>query len=182
MPPSRYRTAWNVSRKKPRGSRNTSGSTISTPGRSVSRNFKRSPLEPVPVPAHGEEVARFLRVHLQLDPQRPDEVVHRPRGALVLRSPAARKDVVAAQRPPVGGEEEPQHLELLGAHLDRRAVSRDGLPLQVDLHLTELDQLGLVGDRRPASEQRLDPREELAQPEGLAQVVVRAELEPEDLV
>src|SRR6266436_655709 len=130
MPPSRYRAAWNVSRKKPRGSRNTSGSTISTPGRSVSRNFKGSPLEPVPVPAHGEEVARFLRVHLQLDPQRPDEVVHRPRRALVLRPPAARKDVVAAEGPPVGGEEEPQHLEFLRAHLDGRPVAGDGLAIE----------------------------------------------------
>src|SRR6266478_9983758 len=137
MPPWRYRSAWKVSRKKPRESRNTSGSTITTPGRSVCRNFTGSPLEPVPVPAHGEEVARLLRVHLQLDPQRPDEVVHRPRRALVLRPPAARKDVVAAEGPPVGGEEEPQHLELLGTHLDRRAVSRDGLPVQIDLHLTE---------------------------------------------
>src|SRR5438045_9667582 len=165
MPPSRYREAWNVSRKKPRASRNTSGSTISTPGSSVSRNFKGSPLEPVPVPAHGEEVARFLRVHLQLDPQRADEIVHRPRRALVLRSPAARKDVVAAERAPVGGEEEPQHLELLGAHLDQRTVSRDGLPVEVHLHLSELDHLVLVGRGRPAAPPPLDAPQELAQSE-----------------
>src|SRR2546430_3670189 len=109
MPPCRYRAAWNVSRKNPRASRNTSGSTITTPGSSVWRNFKGSPLEPVSVPAHGEEMARLLRVHLQLDAQRADEVVDRSRRALVLRPPAARKDVVAAEGAAVRGEEEPQH-------------------------------------------------------------------------
>src|SRR5689334_25392886 len=103
MPPSGYRSAWNVSRKNPRSSRNTSGSTISTSGTAVGKNFTRSPLESVPVTAHGEEVARLLRVHLQLHPQRADEIVHRPGRALVLRSPAARKDVVAAEGAPAGG-------------------------------------------------------------------------------
>jgi len=74
--------------------------TITTPGSLPCTNFKRSPLEPVAVPAHGQEVPRLLGVQLQLDAQGPDEVVHRAGRALVLRSPAARKDVLPAQGAP----------------------------------------------------------------------------------
>src|SRR5438132_673290 len=85
-------------------------------------------------PAH---VPRLLRVELQLDPQRADEVVDRPRGALVLRAPAARKDVVAAERAAVGGEEQPQHPELLRADVDGGAVPGDDLAVEIDLHRSE---------------------------------------------
>src|SRR5205085_2985267 len=126
IPPWRYFAAWKVSRKKPRGSWNTSGSISSTPGSSVSTK-RISPLEAVSVPAHGEEVPRRFRVLLQLDPQRADEIVHRPGRALVLRPPAAGKDVVAAQRPAARLEEEAQHLELLRAHLHRRTLALNRL-------------------------------------------------------
>ena len=43
MPPARYLSRWYVSRKKPRGSRCTSGSTTMTPGSAVSRNFTARP-------------------------------------------------------------------------------------------------------------------------------------------
>src|SRR5438552_4572211 len=182
MPPCRYRAAWKVSRKKPRASRKTSGSTITTPGSSVWMNFKGSPLEAVPVTAHGEEVARLLRVGLQLDPQRAHEVVDRPRRALVLRAPAAGKDVVAAEGAAVGGEEQAQHLELLRADIDGGSLPRDDLAVEIDLHLSESDHRALFRRRRPPPQQSLHARQQLAEAERLAQVVVGAELPPEDLV
>src|SRR5438105_12881002 len=182
MPPCRYRAAWNVSRKKPRASRKTSGPTITTPGSSVWRNFKGSPFEAVPVTAHGEEVARLLRVGLQLDPQRADEVVDRPRRSLVLRAPAAGKDVVAAEGAAVGGEEQAQHLELLRADVDGGSLPRDDLAVEIDLHLSESDHRALFRRRRPPPQQGLHAREQLAEAERLAQVVVGAELQTEDLV
>src|SRR5690242_16758503 len=133
MPASRYLRSWNVSKNQPRASRNTSGSTRRTSGSSVgtTRMGPRSTLESIAVAAHGEEVARLLRIALQLDAQRSDEVVDRARRALVLRAPAAGEDVVAAQRAPARLQEEPQDLELLRRHLDRRAVARDGLSAEV---------------------------------------------------
>src|SRR5262249_30701648 len=77
------------------------------------RTWARSPLEAIPVPAHGEKVARVLRVRLHLYTQRADEVVHRARSALVLGAPAARQDVLPRERAPARLQEEPQHLELL---------------------------------------------------------------------
>src|SRR2546421_268810 len=132
MPPCRYRAAWNVSRKKPRASRKTSGSTITTPGSSVWMNFKGSPLEAVPVTAHGEEQA--------------------------------------------------QHLELLRADVDGGSLPRDDLAVEIDLHLSESDHRALFRRRRPLPQQGLHARQQLAEAERLAQVVVGAELQAEDLV
>src|SRR5438445_4887998 len=122
-----------------------------TPGRSVFRIRigVDSPFEPVAVAAHGEEVARLLRVALQLDAQRADEVVDRARRALVLGAPAAGEDVVAAERAAARLEEEPQHLEFLRGHLDGRSVAGDRLRAQVRLDLAELDAVrGRVVARR----------------------------------
>src|SRR4051812_45305983 len=183
MPPSRYRAAWNVSRKNPRASRWTSGSTRMTPDKPVSMNFTgASPVEPVSVPAHGEEVARLLRVHLQLDAQGADEVVHRARRALVLRAPAARKDVLAAERAAARLQEKPQHLELLRADLHRLVATHHRLAVQVHLHLAELHHRVLLRTRRAAAQERVHPREQLAEAEGLGEVVVGAHAQAEDLV
>src|SRR5437667_3335904 len=173
IPASRYLRSWNVSRKYPRGSRNTSDSITRTPGRSVFsvRIGAGSPFESVAVAADGEEVARLLRVALQFDPQRTDEVVHRAWSAFVLGAPAAGEDVVPAERPSARLEEEAQHFEFLGRHLDGRAVAGDGLRAEVCLDLPELDVVGRpVVARRPAAQQRLHPREQLAQPERFGQV------------
>src|SRR6267143_512699 len=110
MPPSRYRAALNVSRKKPRGSRNTSGSTITTPARSVSRNFKGHLSNLYPCP----------------------RTVRKWRGSSAFTSSLTRSDRTKLSTV--------------------RGVPSYSAPQQ------------------------------LAQPEGLAQVIVRAELEPEDLV
>src|SRR5712664_2604383 len=178
MPASRYLRSWKVSRRWPRASRNTSGSMRRTPGKSVF-NRRMSFFESVAVAADGQEVARLLGVAFQLDAQGADEVVDRARRALVLRAPAAGQDVVAAQRPAAGLEEQPQHFEFLRGHLDRVSVARDRLRAQVRLDLPELHAVRrAVVAGRPAAEQRFDPREQLAQAERLGEVVVGAELEP----
>src|SRR6266851_4371007 len=156
MPPSRYFFAWKVPRKNPRASRKTSGSTRITPGSWVSMNFI-SLLESVAVPAHGQEMAGILRVLLELDPQRADEVVHRPRRALVLRSPAARKQVVAGEGAPARGEEDAQHLELLRADVHRLLGPLHRLAVEVHLDVAEAGDRCLLRGRRPAAQQRLDP-------------------------
>src|SRR5207237_275083 len=146
----------------------TSCSISSTPAISVFSNLGISPFEAISVPPHGEEMARALRVLLPLDPQRADEVVHRARRALVLRSPAARKDVFAAERAPAGLQEEAQDLELLRTDIDRLAIAPHQLPIEVHLHLAESSQLRLLA-RRPPPQQSLDPRHQLSQPETLGQ-------------
>src|SRR2546423_1480398 len=99
-------------------------------------------------------MARLLRVHSQLDAQRADEVVDRSRGALVLRPPAARKDVVAAEGAAIRGEKEAQHLELLRADVQGGPFAGDDLAVEVDLHLPETDDRVLLGRRRSAPQER----------------------------
>src|SRR4051794_31658496 len=112
-------------------------------------------------------MARLFRVLLQLDAQRSDEVVHRARRALVLGAPAAREDIVAAQGAAARLEEEPQHLELLRAHLDGFPRALDRLPIEIHLDAAEARDRSLVRRRRPASQESLDPRQQLAEPERL---------------
>src|SRR5205085_1631952 len=83
----------------------------------------------------------------------------------------ARKDVVAAERAAVRGEEEPEHLELLRADVQGRSLAGDDLAVEVDLHLTEADDGAPVRRGRPAAEERLHPRQQLPETERLGQVV-----------
>ena len=54
------------------------------------------------------------------------------------------------------------------------AAALDGLTIEIDLHRTETEDRRLLGRRRPAAGERLDTREQLAEAEGLGEVVVGA--------
>src|SRR5207248_5228984 len=86
---------------------------------------------------------------------------------------AAGEDVVAAQGAAARGEEETQHLELLGRHLHRLPAAGDALRPEVHLDLAEPVPVGLaVVARHLAPQEGLHPCEQLAEPERLRQVVV----------
>src|SRR3954453_2123644 len=136
--------------------------------------------------AHGEEVLRLLGVELELLAQVADVDVDRPRVAVCAVAPDAGEEHVA--RPDAAGvrRERREDLEL---HVRRRdlGAAYAHAPLgEVDAQLVDVQRL-LVGDRvaprHPAApERRLDAAAELAQRERLGDVVIGAELEPEDLV
>jgi len=81
--------------------------------------------------------------------------------------------------------EDNEHLELDEGQLHHLAPDGHRAPGQVDSQLAPLENLfALTGEvrRRRATQQRADTAPELADREGLGDVVVGAELEPEDLV
>ena len=78
-----------------------------------------------------------------------------------------------------------EDLELGRGQADPPVAALDASPFEVDEQVAvaddpPADRVGQVAIR--AAQQRLDPAHQLAQPERLGQVVVGAELEPDDLV
>ena len=99
-------------------------------------------------------------------------------------APDALEQLVARQHEPAVVEQLPEQVELLRRELDLLAVDLHLAPAGVDLelavgYLARL-QLAALGDA--AAQDRLDARDELARVERLRQVVVGADLEPDDLV
>src|SRR5215204_1398108 len=131
-------------------------------------------------PPNGHDRGRVL----ELPPQLADMDVD---GAGVTReriAPDALEQLVPGEHEAVVIEQLPEQVELLWRELD---------VLPVDLHLTpaRVDQQGAVPDLRRlrlaalrgrAAQDRLDPRNELPRVERLREVVVRADLEADDLV
>ena len=136
--------------------------------------------------AHGEQVLGVLRVALELLAQVADVHVDRAGVAVGAVAPDAREEHVARPHAPGAGRQGDEDLELDVGRLHRRAAHLDGALGGVDAQLVDLERL-LAGARLApgharAPQRRLHPRAELAQREGLGDVVVGAQLEAEDLV
>src|SRR3954447_26001758 len=81
--------------------------------------------------------------------------------------------------------EVPQDLELRGCQADPAVAALDAPPLEVDEQVAVTDDAPADGIREVAvgaAQKCLDAAHQLAQAERLRQVVIRAELEPDDLV
>ena len=110
--------------------------------------------------------------HVDVDGALPDRDMGAPRRVEQLR---ARID------PPGMGHQEVQQPELGRPEIDAALSCADPVSRRVEAQPGELD--GVVGAlRRPPAQHRLDPREQLARRERLGQVVVRADLQPGELV
>jgi hypothetical protein len=108
-------------------------------------------------------------------------------GARVARegvAPDALEQLVAREHEAPVVEEVPEQVELLGRQLHLLAGDGHLAPTRVDSELAVLEnrahELPSLG--AGTAEDRLDAGDELAGVEGLRQVVVRAHLEPDDLV
>ena len=78
-----------------------------------------------------------------------------------------------------------QQLELRGREVDALGAARDAPALEVDDQVLVPDLAAAAGVCEIAigtSQERLDTAHQLAQPEGLGQVVIRAQLQSDDLV
>src|SRR4051794_3730097 len=141
--------------------------------------------EAVPDAAYREQVLRLLRIRLDLLPQMADVHVDGPRIAVRGVAPHAREQHVAREHPSRRARERGQDLELHVGRLHDVAVARHGALARVDAQTAHVHRALVVGvrARHPrAAERRLHARAELAHRERLGDVVVGAELEPEDLV
>src|ERR1700722_20529318 len=97
-----------------------------------------SGVEAVADAADGDQVARALRILLELGAELLDEVVDGARRAVVVRAPDAGEDGVAAERRAARLDEADQDVELRRRHLDRSAGAGDGAGGGVDLPVAEL--------------------------------------------
>ena len=109
--------------------------------------------------------------------------IDRARFTRKIVPPYAREQLLAREHLAGVGREHVQDLDLLGRADDRLAAQRDGIAL-------EIDGQAVVGDDAAvalwllarAAQHRLDARHDLARAEGLDDVIVRAQLEPDDAV
>src|SRR4051795_7058626 len=120
----------------------------------------------------------------ELAAQLPDVDVHRSRVTCERVAPDALEQLVAGQHEPAVVEQLPEEVELLRRELDLLAGDEHLPPPDVDLEVPVPDLLRLhLSPLRDASPQdRLDAGDELTRVEGLRQIVVGADLEPDDLV
>src|SRR3954471_6870100 len=157
------------------------------PGMRARRSTGRSALgEGVPDTPHRQDEHRRRRVVLDLVPQVADVDVDRllvlVEGLVVaqqLQQLRARVD------PPWARGEVSQDLELRRRQADPAVAALDAPPLEVDEQVAVPDDAAADSVREVAvraTEERLDPTHQLAQTERLRQVVIRAELETDDLV
>src|SRR6185295_18371177 len=120
----------------------------------------------------------------ELPAQLADVHVHRSRVAGEGVAPHALEQLVARQHEALVVEQLPEEVELLRGELDLVLADEHLAAARVDLEVAvlELRALLLAALRRRAAEDRLDARDELARVERLREVVVGADLEPDDLV
>src|SRR5688572_396821 len=99
-------------------------------------------------------------------------------------APDALEQLVAREYEAFVVEQLPEQVELLGRELDLLLADLHLAAAGVDRELTVMELLLDVAATlgRSAAENTLDPRDELTRVEGLGQVVVGADLEPDDLV
>jgi hypothetical protein len=107
--------------------------------------------------------------------------VDRARAARILLSPHAVEQHVTRDDETRVRHEEREQVELLGGQLDRLAGDGDVVRLLVEHHVAEREGAVALLRLRPA-EDRLHPRDELARRERLGQIVVGADLEPDDAI
>src|SRR5436190_19853536 len=108
-------------------------------------------------------------------------------GAGVARervAPDALEQLVTREHEPAVVEQLPEEVELLRRELDLLVADVHLSPAGVDdeVAVPELGALTLVARRRGSAKDRLHPCDELAGIERLCQIVVGADLEPDDLV
>src|SRR5664280_939487 len=142
--------------------------------------------ERVPDSPHGQDEDRRRRVVLDLLAKVADVDVDR---LLVLVErlvvPQELQQLAPRVDAPGAGGEMPQDLELGRREVDLAACALDAPALQVDEEVVVAQDAPAPGIGEVAvgaPEQRLDPAHQLAQAERLGEVVVRPELEADDLV
>ena len=159
-----------------RGARAEGEAQDERPREAAGRSAPASPGEPVPDADHGldQVVARLL-------PERADVDVDGARLHVGGVVPEPGEDRLARDDPPRALHEQPEEVELLLREADLPSVPLHGVPGAVDADPGVLVDVVLRVDAAPA-EERGDAREELLHGEGLRDVVVRPEVEPEELV
>ncbi len=173
--------AWSA---HPTAARSLSGSRRAG-GRIAAANARSVLGEAIADPPHREDQLGVLRIALDLLAQVGDVDVAGPDVSAELGLPELLHDLLAREDLARVLGEQPQHLELRAGQVDRLPSDGDQVACQVDRHRAGLDRGALHAARTiqfTAAQLRPHPAEQLAHREGLGDVVVRTDLEPDHLV
>src|SRR6185312_14140321 len=120
----------------------------------------------------------------ELSPDLPDVDVHRPRVAGEGVAPHALEQLVSSEDDAAMVEQLPEEVELLRRELDLVVADEHLAATGVDRQVAVADLVTLIDAAvgRRAAEDALHAGDELARVEGLREVVVRTDLEADDLV
>src|SRR5205823_9623189 len=138
--------------------------------------------EPIAHAEHREQIAWIVRIRLDLAAQVLDVRVD---GALIglERNPANRtQQLSAAEDTPWLAHHGRQQLELGWRQLDPAPADRQLHAWHVELDVADADQVGWLAGRLSAAQHRPNTGDELLGAERLRQVVIRAQLETDQLV
>src|SRR5262249_39789690 len=135
--------------------------------------------ETVAQAAHAQQVPGFGRRRFELPPQIENMVVDNPIRDRNSLSPYLVDQLVAAQKPAARLDERGQHLELQRGEVDLRAGAACQASLKIHFDLSEAANLRLLRGCSPKN--GFDARAEFQRTERLGHIVVRAQLQSQDL-
>src|SRR5712692_283893 len=176
---------------KPTTVRNSSRGLVAATGRALTPtanaldgSVRRTPVEPVTDPAHGHDLER--RDTGELLPEPSDVHVDRLAIAREVMAPNVFQQGVAGVHASRVREQVGDQVELARRQLDVLCVHYDAACRAVDAEVADRVELGhgfrLIRVRRCAAHHSIDAGEHLADRKRLGDVVVRAELEADNLV
>src|SRR3954466_7463156 len=133
------------------------------------------------------DVFRILWVALDLRAQAVDVRVHRMIVPAVLIAPRLIEELLAAVDPTGMAGEMHQQIELACGELDSLSANRYRMSLDVDAHVTRLQQVALcrlvlLAEHLDAPEQRFHASGELHYAERFGEIVVGTDLEAEHTI
>jgi hypothetical protein len=145
--------------------------------------------EDVAQAALGLDQHRLGRVTLELPARAQDQHVDAPVIHLLIMAARGRQKLLAAEDLLRGAQHRPEKVELPAGEPQRLSFRR-GQAASAHIHLPFQEAVAEIGSARGAAPLRRlgtaqgdpDAREQLPQAEGLGQVVVGTELQPDDLV
>jgi len=124
----------------------------------------------------------FSGVFLDFLPEIVDEGVHGPRRRKFIISPNLVQDHFTAHDSALMKDQELQETEFFGRQIKVFFALGGGFLLEIDRHISERIFLDVLGLRLAAAKDRSDPGKELFLAERLEEIVIRAELEPQDSI
>src|SRR5262245_26184392 len=139
-----------------------------------------SAVEPIAEPAHAEHVTGRRCAGLDLLAEVRNLIVDHVRRDEGGHAPGLVDQLLPAQRPPPVANENRKNLELERCQLDDLSAPAQFAPHEI--HFEVAEAIHVLDGRRAAAQRRLDPGAQFARAVRLGDVVVRAELEPQDLL
>jgi hypothetical protein len=136
----------------------------------------------LPTPRRQDQLG-VLRIDFNLPPQPAHDRVHRAIGDIAVAAPHFAEQRIATEHDAWTPDQQVQQVELLARDFDQQTADSHLALVEINPQRSGFDEpaLGIAAALQAIlmTEQRADPRDELARPERFRQVIVRAALEAE---